>query len=137
LTAEASDDASDMQNFLLRLGAFKKLDFRRFQISLDTDAIRKLPNKQLSDLHNVTADWLHDLTNENLGDIPLDKVSLFPLMKAIGEAMVDFIVAKQNPPFVEDLVDGNGKELLVSHLGDIVRIKAQMSNSSWLDKHEE
>ena len=35
IMTEAGDDASDMQNFLLRSGAFKGLDFRRFQISLD------------------------------------------------------------------------------------------------------
>ncbi|HEX9020381.1 MAG TPA: patatin-like phospholipase family protein, partial [Nitrospirota bacterium] len=83
IMTEAGDDASDMQNFLLRSGAFNGLDFRRFQISLDAAAIGKLPNRELSDLHDVTANWLWDLTDENLADIPLDKVSLFPLMKII------------------------------------------------------
>jgi hypothetical protein len=137
MMTEAGDDASDMQNFLLRSGAFKGLDFRRFQISLDAEAIRKLPNRELTDLHDVTADWLWDLSNENLADIPLDKVSLFPLMKVVGEAMVEYIVQNQKPPFGKDLVDDKGKELLVSRLGDIKRIKTQMSRPKWLDGYEE
>ncbi len=137
IMTEASDDASDMQNFLLRSGAFNGLDFRRFQISLDTVAIKKLPNRELTELHDVTANWLWDLTNENLADIPLDKVSLFPLMKIIGEAMVEYIAQNQNLPFGKDLVDDKGKELLVSRLGDIDRIKTQMSRPSWLDNCED
>ena len=137
IMTEAGDDASDMQNFLLRSGAFNGLDFRRFQISLDTDAVKKLPNRELIELHDVTANWLWDLTNENLADIPLDKVSLFPLMKVIGEALVEYVTRNQDPPFGKDLVDERGKELLVSRLGDIDRIKTQMSRPSWLDGCEE
>jgi uncharacterized protein len=137
IMTEAGDDASDMQNFLLRSGAFDGLDFRRFQISLDTEAIRKLPNRELSDLHDVTANWLWDLTNEDLADIPLDKVSLFPLMKIIGEAMADYVAQNQKPMFGQDLVDDNGKELLVSRLGDIDRIRTQMSKPAWLDSYED
>lgn len=136
LMTEAGDDASDMQNFLLRSGAFNGLDFRRFQLSLDTTAIRKLPNRELTDLHDIAADWLWDLTDEDLGDIPLDKVGLFPLMKVIGEAMVEFITNNQTPPFGKDLVDDKGKELLVSRLGDVASIKTQMSRPAWLDGWE-
>ena len=137
IMTEAGDDASDMQNFLLRSGVFNGLDFRRFQISLDTEAIGKLPNREISDLHDVTANWLGDLTNEDLADIPLDKVSLFPLMKVIGEAMVAYIMENQSPPFGKDLVDDKGKELLVSRLGDIDRIKIQMSKPAWLESCED
>jgi len=137
LMTESGDDASDMQNFLLRSGVFTGLDFRRFQISLDTRAVRKLPNREIADLHDVKADWLWDMTDEELADIPLDKVSLFPLMQVIGEAMVEYIANLQNPPFTADLVDAEGKELLVSRLGDVERIKVQMSRASWLDNFED
>jgi hypothetical protein len=137
IMTEAGDDASDMQNFLLRSGAFKGLDFRRFQLSLDTTAIGKLPNRELADLHDVTANWLGDLTDADLGDIPLDKVGFFPLMKVIGDAMVEYIMQNQSPPFGKDLVDDKGKELLVSRLGDVERIKIQMSAAEWVDGYEE
>ena len=137
IMTEAGDDASDMQNFLLRSGAFNGLDFRRFQISLDTEAIKKLLNRELTDLHDVTANWLCDLIHHDLADIPLDKVSLFPLMKIIGEAMVEYITQNQNPPFGKDLIDDKGKEVLVSRLGDIDRIKTQMSRPTWLDGFED
>jgi hypothetical protein len=133
LMTEASDDASDMQNFLLRSGVFKALDFRRFQISLDHEAISKLPNVQLHDLDDIRADWLHDLTDEELANIPLDKVSHFPLMHAIGKAMVDFIAIEQHPPFSADLIDEKRRDKLVSRRGDVNRIKVQMSNPEWVD----
>lgn len=136
LMTESGDDSSDMQNFLLRSGAIQGLDFRRFQISLDTFAIRKLPNQELTNLDDVKADWLWELTNEELADIPLDKVSLFPLMQVIGKAMVEYITKIQAVPFTADLVDSNGKELLVSRLGDVARIQAQMSRDSWVDNYE-
>lgn len=137
LMTESGDDASDMQNFLLRSGAFKGLDFRRFQISLDTRAVRALPNKELTGLDDVKADWLWDMTDEELAGIPLDKVSLFPLMKIIGEAMVEYIATVQNPPFTKDLTGDDGKELLVSRLGDVERIKVQMSRAAWLEHFED
>jgi len=136
LMTESGDDSSDMQNFLLRSGAINGLDFRRFQISLDTVAIRKLPNLELTNLDDVKADWLWDLSDEDLADIPLDKVSLFPLMQVIGKAMVEYITGVQNVPFTADLIGPDGKELLVSRLGDVARIKAQMSRASWLDGYE-
>jgi hypothetical protein len=137
LMTEAGDDASDMQNFLLRSGVFEGLDFRRFQLSLDTRAAQKLPNLELADLHDVRANWLWDLTDAELGNIPLDKVSLFPLMQVIGEAMVEFIRGRQDPPFGKDLVGDDGRELLVSRLGDIERIRTQLSRPTWLDAHED
>jgi len=136
LMTEAGDDASDMQNFLLRSGAFNGMQFRRFQISLDTEAVKKLPNRELTDLHDVKADWLWDLTDEELADIPLDKVSLFPLMQVIGEAMVEYITTIQHTPFTADLLGADGKELLVSRQGDVTRIKTQMSRAAWLDDFE-
>lgn len=136
LMTESGEDASDMQNFVIRSGAFNGLEFRRFQISLDKTAMGKLPERDLSGLDDVKADWLSDLSDADLADIPLDKVSLFPLMKVIGEAMVEYIVNTQGIPFTADLVGPNGKDLLVSRLGDIARIQAQMSKPSWLDEFE-
>ncbi len=134
LMTEAGDDASDMQNFLLRSSRlYPGLDFRRFQISLDAAAIRKLPDRELTDLDDVRADRLHDLNDRELADIPLDRVSLFPLMRTIGAAMVEFIATSQNPPFSADLVDPRGKDLLVSRLGDVDGIKARMNRPAWLD----
>lgn len=133
---ESGDDSSDMQNFLLRSCAINGLDFRRFQVSLDTTAIRKLPNQELTVLDDVKADWLWELTNEELADIPLDKVSLFPLMQVIGKAMIEYITDVQTKPFSADLIGTDGKELLVSRLGDVTRIRAQMSRDSWLDNYE-
>jgi predicted acylesterase/phospholipase RssA len=136
LMTESSDDSSDMQTFLLRSRAFSDLDFRRFQISLDKESINKLPNRELGEKAGVEATWLWDLTDEDVANIPLDKVSLFPLMQIIGEAMVDFIANAQNPPFSNDLVDAKGKELLVSRRGDVDRIRTQLSDPQWLDGFE-
>ncbi|MCH9047905.1 MAG: hypothetical protein IH836_03005 [Proteobacteria bacterium] len=97
--------------------------------------MQKLENRRLEEIDEVEADWLHELTNEELSGIALDKVSHFPLMKIIGEAMVDYIRTNQNPPFSKSLVDGKGKELLVSRRGDVTRIKKQMSDEDWLDSN--
>lgn len=132
---EAGDDASDMQNYLLHSGFIPNLDFRRYQISLNVESMQKLENRRLEEIDEVEADWLHELTNEELSGIALDKVSHFPLMKIIGEAMVDYIRTNQNPPFSKSLVDGKGKELLVSRRGDVTRIKKQMSDEDWLDSN--
>ncbi len=56
-------------------------------------------------------------------------------MKIIGEAMVNYIRTNQNPPFSKSLVDGKGKELLVSRRGNVARIKKQMSDENWLDNN--
>lgn len=137
IMTEAGDDASDMQSYLLRSkNLFRDLDFRRFQLSLDSNAISKLPNHELGHIDDIEADWLRDLTDEELADMKLDNVKYFPVMKVIGEAFVEFILEKQKPAFGKDFVDDDGKELLVSRLGDVSRIKKQMSKSSWLDKYE-
>jgi hypothetical protein len=137
LMTESGDDASDMQMYLLRTSAlFPGLDLRRFQISLDKEAIRKLPNHPLGDIDDTDANWLRDLGDKELADIQLDNVKYFPVMKVIGQAMVDFIVAhakrRRKKPFSYDLVN-DGKELLVTRRGDIQRIRKQLSTPRWLD----
>ena len=132
IMSEAGDDASDMQNYLLRSGAFGRLDYRRFQISLDSLALSKLPNRPITGTDRM----LSDISDEELANIALDNVKYFSIMGTIGEAMVDFIKAKQNPPFGQDLVDDQRKEWLVSRTGDIATIKKHMSDPVWLDKFE-
>ena len=137
LMTEASDDASDMQNYMLRSGLVKGLDFRRFQISLNKESMKKLPNISLENIDDISADKLHDLSKKELSDIPLDKVSLFPLMKEIGQAMVQKIEQVQATPFCEDLLDANNREMLVSRVGDVKTIKTNLSNPNWIDKFED
>ncbi len=141
LMTESGDDASDQQCYLLRTkGLWPGIDFRRFQISLNSASIRKLPNRPLGDIDDTKADWLYDLDDKELADIQLDNVKYFPVMQAIGEAMVEFIEKeagrrKQNP-FSFDLVDAKtGKEMLVARRGDVQRIKQQMKSQVWLDKY--
>jgi hypothetical protein len=129
---ESGQDASSMQVDTFRSG-LTGIDYRRFQISLDTQAISKLPNKDISDLHMVNADWLRDLTDEELKGIEMDDVSSFGLMKSIGEAMAEYIMRKNK--FTADLNNTpTRRDELVTAFGDIDRIKAQMSSGDWLDK---
>ena len=128
---ESSQDASEMQINLLRSKLFPKLDHRRFQISLDEQSIKKLPNRQITDLDDLEADWLWDLTNEELKGVELDDVKRFSLMEEIGKAMVDFVV--KNGAFQRDLVDKKGHDLLVTRFGDVARIKKQMGDPAWVD----
>lgn len=139
LMTESGDDASDLQSYLLRTKAlFPGLDFRRFQVSLDRQAIRKLPNQPLGDIAETDADWLHDLGDEELAEMQLDKVGYFPVMKAIGRAVVEYIVqeaaGRGEKPFGFDLVNARRKALLVSRRGDVRRIQEQMASAQWLDE---
>jgi hypothetical protein len=135
---ESSQDASDMQNDLIRGGIIPTLDYRRFQLSLDVTAIRKLPNRSLSEVDPVAADWLYDMDDRELKGIALDDVGKFGLMKVIGEAMVEYIM--QHPEkgqFKHDLVNERGNDLLVTKFGDVARIRSQMSDPAWLDALED
>ena len=132
---ESSQDASDMQNNLIRSGLSPQLDYRRFQLSLDTRTMEKLPNKKIEPIKKVEAKWLRDLTDKDLKGIDLDDVTKFSLMKTIGEAMVEFIMEDGNA-FKSDLCDIKKRDLLVTAFGDVARIKKQMSDPKWLDKFE-
>ena len=72
--------------------------------------------------------------------IEMDNVRYFPVMKGLGEAMVDFIVdraaKKEIAPFSDDLVADDGSDELVTREGDTTRILKQMSDPDWLDKQE-
>ena len=128
---ESSQDASSMQNDLFR-SVIMKLDFRRFQISFDEAAIKKLPDRNISAIHNTNATWLRDLTDEDLGKIEMDDVSKFDLMKEIGGAMTDYIMLKNK--FRRDLNDTPTKrDELVTAFENVSRIKEIVKSADWID----
>jgi hypothetical protein len=132
--SESGSDASDMQDYFLRGGLCQGLDFRRFQISLDSKAVGKLRDRTLKHIDPPKANTLHAITDEELSTIELDNVAYFDVMRELGEAMADYIVEKQEPPFGRDLVDPRtGKELLVTREGDVKKIRRQMGSAEWLD----
>ena len=93
-----------------------------FAIPNYSKAINKLPNREISELDDVEADWLWDLTDEELKGVELDDVNKFSLVEVIGEAMVDFIM-NDGGQFKKDLVNDKNRDLLVTTFGDIKRIK--------------
>lgn len=126
-------DASAMQVNAFRSPMIQSfMQFRRFQISLDPVAIRKLPNIDKLDAKKYGSQWLHDLTADQLNDIDMSDVSKFDLMKVIGEQMAEFIVQSGNG-FKRDLVNDRNNDQLVTTMGDIVRIRKQLSDPEWLD----
>ena len=128
---ESSQDASSMQNDLFRAGVIA-LDFRRFQLSFDMASINKLPDRDISAIHFTNAQWLHDLTDEELQKVEMDDVSKFDLMKEIGGAMVDYIMQKNK--FQHDLNDTpTERDELVTAFDNTTRIKAIMSDPVWID----
>ncbi len=139
LMNEAGNDASDVQSDLFRATAmFSGCDYRRFQISLDPSAIKKLPNLGLESVHATDAQSLHELTDKELSSIQLDNVAYFPVMKVLGEGIVAYLRAHagglDRPIFSYDLVDPETRrELLVTRSGDVDRIARQMSDPAWLD----
>lgn len=129
---ETSQDASSMQIDAFRTDLFKA-DFRRFQISLDIEAMKKIPDKDISSCHIVHANWLRDLTTEDLCGIQMDDISKFELLKVIGESMTDYIMQKNK--FTADLNDTpTHRDELITAFGNIDRIKALVENAEWIDK---
>lgn len=128
----SSQDASAMQVDTLRSGLFCG-DYRRFQISLDTRAIQLLPDKNIADLHESNANWLRDVTDEELKKITMDDVTKFGLMKVIGEAMCDYIM--QENKFTKDLNNTKTRrDELVTAYNNIARIYAEVTDPSWIDE---
>nr|WP_294860754.1 patatin-like phospholipase family protein [uncultured Fluviicola sp.] len=141
---EASKDASEMQVDMLRSPLLDGLDFRRYQLSLDEEAIKKLPDLSLESVPHEMADWIHQLSNEELSKIDMSDVTKFPLMKVLGEAVAEHICppSEANKPlnerkanwFRRDLIDpetGRG-ELVTAH-GDKVANLSHLSNPAWID----
>lgn len=140
---EASQDAADMQMDVLRSGLISGLDLRRFQLSLDQNSIRRLPNRRINRIKGIKAEWMWDLSNEELDGIGLDEVGKFGLMQEIGEAMAEYVcpahdlAREKGNWFKKDLINGKRRDELVSSFGDIERIKTQMSDPDWLDAFPE
>ena len=141
LLQEAGQDASEhLVNLLRSKQLVSDVDFRRFQISLDSRAIKKLPNRPLPKVRGLNASWLYELTDQELGNITLDAVAYFPVMKQIGLAMRDQIAreaaATDREPYSFDLTDAKNRDLLVTRDWDTVRIRQQMSSPDWLDRRK-
>lgn len=134
LMTHTGQDASAMQvNAFRSPMVAQTIDFRRFQISLDPTAINKIPNIDSLDEHKYQSKWLHDLTEDTLGNIDMADVTKFDLMKVIGQQMAEYVVQSGNN-FKRDLVDDRYNDLLVTTSGDIARIQKQMSSAVWLDE---
>lgn len=142
---ETSKDASEMQIDMLRSGLIKGLDLRRYQLSLDTIAIKQLPNKNIAHIPDVEADTLYQLDDSVLSNIDMADVTKFPLMKTIGEAMAEFICPpteasqpmsnRKSNWFQKDFTKPNStRGVLVTAHGDWQTIKRNLSSKTWIDK---
>lgn len=133
LMAHTGQDASAMQVNAFRSPIMSStVDYRRFQISLDPVALRKLPNADSLDEKKYGSKWLHDLTEKQLDDIDMSDITKFDLMKTIGEQMAAYIVSSGNN-FRGDLINDRCNDMLVTYSGDIETIQKQMSDPQWLD----
>ncbi len=136
LMTQTGQDASAMQ-----VNAFRSpmicatIHFRRYQISLDPAAIKKIPNIDSLDENKYHSKWLHDLDEHILGNIDMADITKFDLMKVIGEQMAAYIVESGNM-FQKDLIDERFNDLLVTTSGDIIRIQKHLSDPAWLDAYK-
>lgn len=131
---QTGQDASMMQVNTFRSPVFKKIvDLRRFEISLDHLALRKLENTTNLNVRKYGTSSLHELGPAVLDNIDLADVRKFDLMKVIGEQMAKYIVSTGNN-FQADMVDEYENDALVSFFGDVDSIKRQMSDAGWVDK---
>jgi uncharacterized protein len=136
LMTQTGQDASAMQVNAFRSPMISKaIQFRRFQISLDPTAIKKIPNTDALDELKYHTKWLHDLGEDILGNIDMADTTKFDLMKVIGEQMALFIVQSGNN-FQHDLADAHFNDLLVTTSGDIIRIQKQLSDPKWIDSFQ-
>ncbi|MGE5108185.1 MAG: patatin-like phospholipase family protein [Sphingobacteriales bacterium] len=132
LINETSEDASNVQENTFRsLMIQDSVVYKRFQISLDPTALKKLNNSGELDIEIYKTKWLWDLDEHHLGNIDMADMTHFKLMKIIGEQMADYIM-KHGGAFTRDLAI-DGKDELVTFSGDVERIKKQMSDPGWLD----
>lgn len=132
LINETSEDASNVQENTFRsLMEQRSVVYKRFQISLDPPALKKLPNSDALDKKVYGSKWLWDLDESNLGNIDMADMTHFKLMQVIGQQMAAYIMDSGNG-FTKDLAE-DGKDILVTFSGDIKRIKKQMSDPEWLD----
>ena len=129
---ESSQDASTAQVDVFRSGLIKDVDYRRYQISFDTAAIRKIPDAPLPNMNTINASSLHTLTDKELQGIAMDDVTKFDLVKLIGQSMAQYIM--QANKFTRDLTDTpTGRDELVTAFGDVSAILANMNNRNWIN----
>jgi len=134
LINETSEDASSVQENTFRsLMINNSVRYKRYQISLDPTALKKLPNTDELDVKIYGSKWLWDLDEKSLAKIDMANLTHYPLMKIIGRQMGQYIMESKNA-FKEDLVNVNDNDQLVTFSGDVTRIRTQMSSSEWLDK---
>jgi len=110
--------------------------YKRFQISLDPPAMKKLPNTDELDENLYGSKWLWDLDEKSLSKVDLANLTHYPLMKIIGRQMALYITEESKNGFKEDLVNTHGNDQLVTFSGDIKRILTQMSDPDWLDNYQ-
>ncbi len=133
LINETSEDASSVQENTFRsLMINNSVRYKRYQISLDPPALKKLPNTDDLDKKIYGSKWLWDLDEKSLAKIDMANLTHYPLMKIIGRQMAAYIMESKNG-FKEDLVNSNGNDQLVTFSGDVTRIRTQMSSPEWLD----
>jgi hypothetical protein len=137
LMTATGQDASAMQVDIFRSPMIQNtIDYRRFQISLDSKAINLLPDTDGLDEAKYHTRFLHGIKDDILGKVDMADVTKFDLMKTIGQQMAELIVQSGNC-FKSDFADPNtGRDKLVTALGDIFRIKEQMKDPKWLDSFE-
>ena len=133
LINETSEDASSVQENTFRsLMIHDSVRYKRYQISLDPPALKKLPNTDDLDAKIYGSKWLWDLDEKSLAKIDMANLTHYPLMKIIGRQMAKYIIESKNG-FKEDLVNENDNDQLVTFSGDVTRIQKQMSDPGWLD----
>jgi hypothetical protein len=131
LMTEMGQDASDMQTDLLRSPRFRDLiDYRRFQISLDSAALKKIPDCIFTQpLNGFTS--LHEVNEKTLYSMDMADTKFYELIKVIGQQMGMYIENKNG--FTRDMVLKNKvRDELVTARGDVATILRQMSNHQWL-----
>lgn len=130
---QSSQDASVTQVDTFRSGLIPNIDYRRFQVSFDKEAIAKLPDLDISGLNMENAKTLHQLTKTELNGIQMDDVTKFGLVSKIGEAMTQKIMGGNN--FKADFIDPVTKrDVLVTAFGDVPAIQSHFTNPKWSDE---
>lgn len=133
LINETSEDASAVQENMFRSVLMQNsVVYRRFQISLDPEALHKLENTDELDEAIYGSPWLWDIDKKTLGKIDMADMTHFHLMQVIGKQMAKYIVDSGNS-FSKDMVL-HGRDELVTSFGDVERIKLQMGDPEWLDR---
>ena len=133
LINETGEDASNVQENTFRsLMINNSVRYKRYQISLDPPALKKLPNTDELEKKIYGSKWLWDLDEKSLAKIDMANLTHYPLMKIIGRQMAQYIMESKNA-FKEDLVNENDNDQLVTFSGDVARIRTQMSSPEWLD----